>query len=231
MLEVVRVLVHVPDVRHVFLLQVSVNILADTDEAVFVAARDIEELQLLRRLFRIGHQFRRRLCVWRRGETADPSKGVEVSQTKIERLAATHGQTGQRAVLPVCVSAVARLNRRNHVIQQVTFSGGRTPTEELSLFQFVGEAENAGTYAFDVQQTYSDGSIVDWNGAKDSDTPKPTIEVKDSIGGGGSSVVADIALVVAVLALVAAGFALVRRGGGAGGSRGPDGSGGGRALA
>ncbi len=126
------------------------------------------------------------------------------------------------------VSTKATGSGEDAVIQQVTFSGGRTPTEEVSLFEFIGEPEKAGTYAFDVQQTYSDGSIVDWNGDENSDTPKPTIDVKDSIGAGSSSVVADIALVVAVLALVAAGLALVRRGGGASGSGG---SGGGRALA
>jgi uncharacterized protein YcnI len=116
------------------------------------------------------------------------------------------------------------------VVQKLTWSGGRTPTGQDSLFQFLGEPKKAGTYEFAVQQTYSDGSIVNWDGAADSENPTPTIEAKDSIGGGSSSVVADIALVVAVLALVAAGFALVRRGGGAGGS-GNGGSGGGRALA
>ena len=41
MLEVMRVFVHVPDVRHVLLFQVSVDVLADANEAVLVAARDV----------------------------------------------------------------------------------------------------------------------------------------------------------------------------------------------
>ena len=67
----------------------------------------------------------------------------------------------------------------------------------------------AGSYTFDVQQTYSDGSIVNWDGAEYSENPAATIEAKESIGGGTTSVVADIALLLAILALVAAGFALV----------------------
>ena len=46
MLEVVCVAVHVPDVGHVFLLQVVVDALADANQAVLVAARDVEEPDL-----------------------------------------------------------------------------------------------------------------------------------------------------------------------------------------
>src|SRR5579862_1340442 len=41
------------------------------------------------------------------------------------------------------------------VIQKVTWSGGSTPTEDDSLFQFLAQPGGAGTYTFDVQQTYS----------------------------------------------------------------------------
>jgi len=106
-------------------------------------------------------------------------------------------------------------------VKQVTWTGGATPTGQDSLFQFVGEPSKAGSYTFDIQQTYSDGSIVNWNGSESSDNPAATIEAKASLGGGGGgSVVADIALVLAILALVAAGVALVRGGGGTGGAGG-----------
>ena len=49
------------------------------------------------------------------------------------------------------------------VIQKVTWTGGKVPTGEDSLFQFLGQPAKAGTYTFQVQQTYSDGSIVDWS--------------------------------------------------------------------
>src|SRR5262249_9658597 len=47
------------------------------------------------------------------------------------------------------------------VVQKVTWSGGSTPTEEDSLFQFLGQP-GKGTYTFQVTQYYSDGSIVNW---------------------------------------------------------------------
>ena len=79
MLEVVGVIIHVPDVRDVLLLQVGVDALADANQAVLVAARDVEELQLLGGLVRVGHQFRGRLRVRRGGEAADPGEGIEVA--------------------------------------------------------------------------------------------------------------------------------------------------------
>ena len=59
------------------------------------------------------------------------------------------------------------------MIQKVTWTGGSAPTEEDSFFQFLGGGSSAGTYTFQVQQTYSDGSIVDWSGPESSDTPGP----------------------------------------------------------
>src|SRR4051812_13998172 len=44
-LEVVRVFVHMPDVRNIFLFQVSVNGLADADQSVFVAGRNPQQFQ------------------------------------------------------------------------------------------------------------------------------------------------------------------------------------------
>ena len=103
----------------------------------------------------------------------------------------------------------------NAVITQVTFTGGRTATGEDSLFQFLAQPASAKTYTFHVQQTYSDGSIVDWSGPESSASPAPTIETSTSLGGGGSSsVIAIIALIIAAVALVVGGFAVL------GGSRG-----------
>ena len=110
------------------------------------------------------------------------------------------------------------------VVTQVTWTGGKTPTGQDSLFQFLAQPASAKNYTFQVQQTYSDGSIVNWSGSESSDAPAPTIEVKDSLGGSsGTSALTIVALIVAVLALAAAGIALVGRG------RGD--SGGGRPLA
>ena len=100
----------------------------------------------------------------------------------------------------------------NAVIQKVTWTGGHTPTGEDSLFQFLAQPASAGTYTFTVQQTYSDGSIVDWSGSESSDAPAPTIQAKSSIGGGSTSTMTIVALALGVVALVVAIVALVARG-------------------
>jgi uncharacterized protein len=103
------------------------------------------------------------------------------------------------------------------VIQKVTWTGGKTPTGEDSLFQFLAQPGSSKNYTFTVQQTYSDGSIVNWSGPESSAAPAPTIEAADSLSGGGVSVLTIIALLVGVLGLAAGGFALASAGTGAGG--------------
>ena len=76
----------------------------------------------------------------------------------------------------------------------MTWSGGHTPTGLDSIFWFLAQPASSQTYTFQVQQTYSDGSIVNWSGPESSDSPAPTIEVKDSLGGGSTSVLTIIAL-------------------------------------
>ena len=99
------------------------------------------------------------------------------------------------------------------VIQRVTWTGGHTPTGEDSLFQFLAQPASAGSYTFQVLQTYSDGSIVDWSGPESSEAPAPTIDAKSSLGGGGTSTLTIVALGLAAVALlVALGSLLVRAG-------------------
>jgi uncharacterized protein YcnI len=99
------------------------------------------------------------------------------------------------------------------VIQNITWTGGHVPTGEDSVFQFLASPDSSKTYTFNVRQSYSDGSVVDWSGPESSDTPAPVIEAKSSLGGGGSSTLAIVALVVSVIAVVLAVVALVMRGG------------------
>jgi uncharacterized protein YcnI len=103
------------------------------------------------------------------------------------------------------------------VVQTVTWTGGSTPTEEDSLFQFLAQPAHTGTYTFKVEQTYSDGSIVDWSGSESAADPAPTIKAVSSLGGSSTSTLTIVSLVVAVLALILAGVALFMRGGGGGG--------------
>ncbi len=88
------------------------------------------------------------------------------------------------------------------MIQKVVWSGGKVPTGEDAFFQFLATPDSSKTYTFQVRQTYSDGTVVDWTGPESSDTPAPTIEAKSSLGGGGSSTLAIVALVVGALGLV-----------------------------
>ena len=98
------------------------------------------------------------------------------------------------------------------VIQKVTWSGGKTPTGEDSLFQFLGLPSASKTYTFAVEQTYSDGSIVDWSGPESSDSPAPTVEARSSLGGG-SSTLGVIAVALGAVGILLGGVALVSRGG------------------
>ena len=104
-------------------------------------------------------------------------------------------------------------------ISKVTWSGGSVPPEQATNFGFVGEGESAKDYTFDVRQTYSDGTVVDWNGSDSSDTPAPVVQAKDSLGGGGTSVLTWIALILGVVAILIAIVGLVGRGSGGEGKR------------
>ena len=86
------------------------------------------------------------------------------------------------------------------------------------MFWFLAEPASSGTYTFQVQQTYSDGSIVDWTGSESSENPAPTIEVSSSVGGG-TSTLTIVALVVGAIGVILGAVALVARGGGRGGWR------------
>jgi uncharacterized protein YcnI len=89
-------------------------------------------------------------------------------------------------------------------IHEVSWSGGNVPSEEDAIFQFLASADSSKTYTFKVRQTYSDGTVVDWTGPESSDTPAPTIQVKSSLGGGGSKTLTIVALALAGVALVVA---------------------------
>jgi hypothetical protein len=104
-------------------------------------------------------------------------------------------------------------------VQKVTWTGGNVPTGEDSLFQFLGQPAGTGTYTFRIEQTYSDGSIVDWSGSESSADPAPTIEAVSSLGGGSDSTLGIVAVVLGAIALIVAVAGLFLRGGGSGGKR------------
>lgn len=97
----------------------------------------------------------------------------------------------------------------NAVITQATLTGGNTPTGQDTLFQFLAQPASAKTYTFQVQQTYSDGSIVNWSGPESSAAPAPSIQATGSLGGGGGSTLSIVALVLGALGLLAGILALL----------------------
>jgi Domain of unkown function (DUF1775) len=143
------------------------------------------------------------------------------------RLVVVAGALALAVIVPAAASAHARVSPAvsvsgklqlyglgdSAVITKVTWTGGKTPTGEDSLFQFLAQPASSKTYTFQVQQTYSDGSIVNWAGPESSAAPAPTIDAKATLGGGGVSALTIIALAVGLLGLAAGGFALVSGGG------------------
>ena len=95
----------------------------------------------------------------------------------------------------------------------VTWTAADDGDPQGGLFQFVGEPESAEAYTFQVEQSYSDGSVVDWAGEEDSDTPAPVVEAKSSLDEGSSSTLSIIALVVGAVGVVLAAVALALKGG------------------
>lgn len=87
-------------------------------------------------------------------------------------------------------------------VASVKWTGGEIPLGETAVFQFVGLPDSAANYRFVVRQTYSDDSVVNWSGPADADEPAPVVEAKSSLGGGGSSTLALIALILAGLAIL-----------------------------
>ncbi len=98
------------------------------------------------------------------------------------------------------------------MIESVTWSGGSVPTDEDAVFRFNASLDSSKTYTVKVRQTYSDGKVVDWTGEASSDTPAPTVEGVSSLGGGGTTTLAIVALIVGAIGLLLGIVALVTRG-------------------
>jgi len=82
------------------------------------------------------------------------------------------------------------------VIQKVTWTGGKVPTDEDAVFRFNGSLDSSKNYTFNVRQTYSNGQVVDWTGPESSDSPAPVVDGVSSFGGGSSSTLTIVALIV-----------------------------------
>jgi uncharacterized protein YcnI len=134
---------------------------------------------------------------------AVPTEKDDATTTKIEMTPPAGFSIDSFVGAPGWKRAVQQMGSgEDATITKVTWTGGNVPTGEATGFEFLGRADSAKTYTFNVRQTYSDGSVVDWAGAEDSDAPAPSISAKSSLGGGGSSTLGIVAIVLAALALV-----------------------------
>jgi uncharacterized protein YcnI len=97
-------------------------------------------------------------------------------------------------------------------VKKVTWTGGSVPTGEDAAFSFLANTSGSGDYAFQVRQTYSDGSVVDWSGPESSDTPAPVVKAVSSFGGG-TSALTIVALILGAVGVVLGGIALLSRSG------------------
>ena len=84
----------------------------------------------------------------------------------------------------------------------ILWTGGRVPTDDDAVFRFQATLTGGSKeYVFQVRQTYSDGTVVDWNGPESSDTPSPLVE-GSSLSGGPSTLLVIGALVVGAVGVL-----------------------------
>ena len=87
--------------------------------------------------------------------------------------------------------------------QKFLWTGGHVPTDEDAVFRFQATLTGGSKdYVFQVRQTYSDGTVVDWNGPESSDTPSPVVQGTSSLGAGSNTLLVIVALVIGGLGLV-----------------------------
>ena len=87
-------------------------------------------------------------------------------------------------------------------IERVTWTGGKVPTDDDAVFRFQATLTGGSRdYVFEVRQTYSDGTVVDWNGPESSDTPSPVVQ-GSSLSGGPSTLLVVAALVVGAVGVL-----------------------------
>ena len=98
-------------------------------------------------------------------------------------------------------------------VLRVVWTGGEPTPRDDPVFQFTGTLDGAKTYGVEVRQSYSDGSVDNWEGPEGSEEPAAFVEGVSSLGGGETGIVPWVALVLGGLGLVFGVVALVSRGG------------------
>ena len=148
-------------------------------------------------------------------QLAVPNEKDNASTTEIQITIPDGFDLESVAATPGWIATIAGQKQENGDLaggDSVTWKGKLSGTS-LAVLPFTGVPKTAREYTFDVRQTYSDGSVVEWSGSESSDAPAARIEATAgaaSSGSGGSDrTIAIIALVVGALGLVVGGAALV----------------------
>jgi uncharacterized protein YcnI len=148
-------------------------------------------------------------------QLAVPNEKESASTTEIQITIPDGFDLESVAATPGWTATIAGQKQENGELaggDSITWKGKLSGTS-LAVLPFTGVPKNTGTYAFDVRQTYSDGSVVEWSGDESSDAPAARIEATAGTGSGGSSdsgkTIAIIALVIGALGLAVGGAGLV----------------------
>lgn len=100
-------------------------------------------------------------------------------------------------------------------VSKVTWTGLKVPSGESAFLRFSGYVtdDKPHEFAFKVEQTYSDGKVVDWAGAPEADEPAPTLSMvsANSSASDGTDTLTIVALVLGALALLIAIASVARR--------------------
>lgn len=103
-------------------------------------------------------------------------------------------------------------------ISKVTWTGLKVPSGESAFLRFSGYVtdDKPHEFTFKVEQTYSDGKVVDWAGPADADEPAPTLSMvasATSAGDDGTDTLTIVAVILAALALLIGIAGVARRNG------------------
>ncbi len=148
-------------------------------------------------------------------QLAVPNEKENASTTEIQITIPNGFDLESVAATPGWTATIAGQKQQNGELaggDSVTWKGKLSGTS-LAVLPFTGVPKNAGEYTFNVRQTYSDGSVVEWSGSESSDAPAARIAATSGASASGSSdsgkTIAIIALVVGALGLLAGGAGLV----------------------
>jgi uncharacterized protein YcnI len=146
---------------------------------------------------------------------AVPNEKDNASTTQIQITMPADFDLEHVASVPGWTATVAGQHMENGEMgggNSITWKGKLEGTQ-LAVLPFTGVPKTAKEYAFTVRQTYSDGSVVLWNGDESSDTPAAhvTAAAEASASGGGGS---DSSKTIAIIALVVGGLGLLIGGAG-----------------